>query len=184
MIVLDGPIICILVCNLLLQVASQQERKDAKDVLLAVMSQADTLARCVNDCLKVGRCAADVDDMQADRVQVADEEGDGGVGDVSSEERGLAARLTSERGVRLATPPSDKLVTITTSMNTNLTALLAIVQVIPFIWLGRSSGLVSPSPPATPSSLFCFVDTTLQDQEEEKQKLRKELQASQEQVRV
>ena len=55
--------VCILVCNLLLQVASQQERKDAKDVLLAVMSQADTLARCVNDCLKVGCCAADVDDM-------------------------------------------------------------------------------------------------------------------------
>ena len=34
-----------------------------------------------------------------------------------------------DRGVRLATPPSDKLVTITTNMNTNLTALLSILQV-------------------------------------------------------
>ena len=34
-----------------------------------------------------------------------------------------------DREVRLATPPSDKLVSITTNMNTNLTALLAILQV-------------------------------------------------------
>ena len=55
-----------------------------------------------------------------------------------------------DREMRLATPPSDKLVTITTNMNTNLTALLAI----------------------------------LQDQEEEKMKWRRELMATQEQVRA
>jgi len=52
--------------------------------------------------------------------------------------------------VRLASPPSDKLVTLTTSMNTNLTALLAIIQ----------------------------------EQEEEKQRWRRELLQSQEQVRA
>ena len=52
--------------------------------------------------------------------------------------------------MRLATPPSDKLVTITTNMNTNLASLLSI----------------------------------LQEQEEEKQRLRRELTASQEQVRA
>ena len=34
-----------------------------------------------------------------------------------------------DREVRLATPPSDKLISITTNMNTNLTSLLAILQV-------------------------------------------------------
>ena len=40
-----------------------------------------------------------------------------------------SAASAVDRGVRLATPPSDKLVTITTNMNTNLTALLSILQV-------------------------------------------------------
>jgi len=103
-------------------VANTDDRKDAKDVLLAVMSQADNLARCVNDCLKVsGEAEAGRDMFEA-----------------------------AERGVRLATPPSDKLVTITTNMNTNLTALLVIIQ----------------------------------EQEEEKQRWRRELLASQEQVRA
>ena len=46
-------------------------------------------------------------------------------------EAGAEASAASavDRGVRLATPPSDKLVTITTNMNTNLTALLSILQV-------------------------------------------------------
>merc|ERR1719318_1376792 len=104
-------------------VANTDDRKDAKDVLLAVMSQADNLARCVNDCLKV-----------------SDEESESG--------KDLAA--AGDRGIRLATPPSDKLVTITTNMNTNLTALLVIIQ----------------------------------EQEEEKQRWRRELLASQEQVRA
>ena len=99
-------------------VVGTEDRKDAKDVLLAVMAQADSLARCVNDCLKVS-------DQEPEAQPV-------------------------DREMRLATPPSDKLVTITTNMNTNLTALLAI----------------------------------LQDQEEEKMKWRRELMASQEQVRA
>jgi len=103
-------------------VAHTDDRKDAKDVLLAVMSQADNLARCVNECLKVSDAEAETNNLQ--------ESGD--------------------RGVRLATPPSDKLVTITTNMNTNLTALLVIIQ----------------------------------EQEEEKQRWRRELLASQEQVRA
>jgi len=104
-------------------VANTDDRKDAKDVLLAVMSQADNLARCVNDCLKVS---------------------DGEVG------TGRDLLDAGDRGMRLATPPSDKLVTITTNMNTNLTALLVIIQ----------------------------------EQEEEKQRWRRELLASQEQVRA
>ena len=84
-------------------VANTDDRKDAKDVLLAVMSQADNLARCVNDCLKVS-------DGETDTGRDLLDGGD--------------------RGVRLATPPSDKLVTITTNMNTNLTALLVIIQVV------------------------------------------------------
>jgi len=104
-------------------VANTDDRKDAKDVLLAVMSQADNLARCVNECLKVSD------------------------GDV---EAGKDILETGDRNVRLATPPSDKLVTITTNMNTNLTALLVIIQ----------------------------------EQEEEKQRWRRELIASQEQVRA
>jgi len=99
-------------------VVGTEDRKDAKDVLLAVMAQADSLARCVNECLKVS-------DPEVEAVPV-------------------------DREMRLATPPSDKLVTITTNMNTNLTALLAI----------------------------------LQDQEEEKMKWRRELMATQEQVRA
>ena len=83
-------------------VANTEDRKDAKDVLLAVMSQADNLARCVNECLKVS---------------------DGEL------EAGKDILETGDRNVRLATPPSDKLVTITTNMNTNLTALLVIIQV-------------------------------------------------------
>ena len=39
-----------------------------------------------------------------------------------------AEAVPVDRELRLATPPSDKLVTITTNMNTNLTALLAILQ--------------------------------------------------------
>merc|ERR1719431_2200193 len=104
-------------------VANTDDRKDAKDVLLAVMSQADNLARCVNECLKVS---------------------DGEM------EAGKDILETGDRNVRLATPPSDKLVTITTNMNTNLTALLVIIQ----------------------------------EQEEEKQRWRRELLASQEQVRA
>jgi hypothetical protein len=104
-------------------VANTDDRKDAKDVLLAVMSQADNLARCVNECLKVS---------------------DGEM------EAGKDIPETGDRNVRLATPPSDKLVTITTNMNTNLTALLVIIQ----------------------------------EQEEEKQRWRRELLASQEQVRA
>ena len=94
-------------------VMGTDDRKDAKDVLLAVMAQADSLAkyaylhqlfnnhitclnaRCVNECLKVS--------------------------DVEPEPK--------DREVRLATPPSDKLISITTNMNTNLTSLLAILQV-------------------------------------------------------
>ena len=49
--------------------------------------------------------------------------------DQEAAEPAAAAALPPDRGVRLATPPSDKLVTITTNMNTNLTALLAILQV-------------------------------------------------------
>merc|ERR1719376_251841 len=104
-------------------VANTDDRKDAKDVLLAVMSQADNLARCVNECLKVS---------------------DGEM------EAGKDILETGDRNVRLATPPSDKLLTITTNMNSNLTALLVIVQ----------------------------------EQEEEKQRWRRELLASQEQVRA
>eukprot|EP00092_Neocalanus_flemingeri_P029208 GFUD01031705.1.p1 GENE.GFUD01031705.1~~GFUD01031705.1.p1 ORF type:complete len:1324 (-),score=443.62 GFUD01031705.1:1464-5210(-) len=104
-------------------VANTEDRKDAKDVLLAVMSQADNLARCVNDCLKVSEGEADA---------------------------GRDLFDAGDRSVRLATPPSDKLVTITTNMNTNLTALLVIIQ----------------------------------EQEEEKQRWRRELLASQEQVRA
>ena len=70
--------------------------------------------------------------------------------DQEAAEPAAAAAPSPDRGVRLATPPSDKLVTITTNMNTNLTALLAI----------------------------------LQEQEEEKMKWRRELMASQEQVRA
>ena len=70
--------------------------------------------------------------------------------DQEAAEPAAAAAPPPDRGVRLATPPSDKLVTITTNMNTNLTALLAI----------------------------------LQDQEEEKMKWRRELMATQEQVRA
>ena len=60
--------------------------------------------RCVNECLKVSD--------ESDPPQQAE-----------------AAAVVPDRGVRLATPPSDKLVTITNNMNTNLTALLAILQV-------------------------------------------------------
>merc|ERR1719431_1212879 len=98
--------------------------KDAKDVLLAVMAQADCLARCVNECLKV-----------SDESEAGPE---------------ASAASAVDRGVRLATPPSDKHVTITTNMHTSLTALLSI----------------------------------LQDQEEEKQRWRRELAQSQEQVRA
>jgi len=90
-------------------------------VLLTVISQADTLARCVSDCLKV----------EHQEVEPVEQE-------------------QSSAHVRLASPPSDKLVTLTTSMNTNLTALLAIIQ----------------------------------EQEEEKQRWRRELLQSQEQVRA
>ena len=48
--------------------------------------------------------------------------------DQEAAEPAAAAAPPPDRGVRLATPPSDKLVTITTNMNTNLTALLAILQ--------------------------------------------------------
>ena len=60
--------------------------------------------RCVNECLKV-----------SDESETGPE--------------ASAAASGVDRGVRLATPPSDKLVTITTNMNTNLTALLSILQV-------------------------------------------------------
>ena len=63
------------------------------------------LCRCVNECLKV-----------------------------SDESEAAAAAPVPDRGVRLATPPSDKLVTITNNMNTNLTALLAILQVFHCIY--------------------------------------------------
>ena len=65
------------------------------------------MSRCVNECLKV-----------------SDESDQGG------QQQAEAAAVAPDRGVRLATPPSDKLVTITNNMNTNLTALLAILQVI------------------------------------------------------
>ena len=84
--------------------------------------------RCVNDCLKVSEDDSDQADVGAAVTDKSDK----------------------DRGVRLATPPSDKLVTITTNMNTNLASLLSI----------------------------------LQEQEEEKQRLRRELTASQEQVRA
>lgn len=103
-----------------LVVGSDEVRKDAKDVLLAVMSQADTLARCVNDCLRV------------------------------SEEREVPGGVTgAARSVRLATPPSDKLLSLTSGINTNLTALLTLIQ----------------------------------DQEEERQGMRRELLQSQERIR-
>ena len=57
-------------------------------------------------------------------------------------EAGPEASVASavDRGVRLATPPSDKLVTITTNMNTNLTALLSILQVSNIIRMGGALG--------------------------------------------
>ena len=54
-----------------------------------------------------------------------------------------------DRGVRLATPPSDKLVTITTNMNTNLTALLSILQVRHYqrVWQHREQLVCNNSSP-------------------------------------
>jgi len=104
-------------------VTTTEDKKDAKDVLLAVLSQADNLARCVNDCLKVADCEGEPCKDLSD---------------------------SGDRCLRLASPPSDKLVTIVSNMNTNLTALLGIIQ----------------------------------EQDEEKQKWRRELLASQEEVRA
>ena len=68
------------------------------------------LCRCVNECLKVSD--------ESDQPQ----------------QEAAAAAPVPDRGVRLATPPSDKLVTITNNMNTNLTALLAILQVFHYLY--------------------------------------------------
>merc|ERR1712018_297628 len=71
-------------------VTTEESRRDAKDVLLAVMGQADTLARCVNDCLRV-----------SEEKEVVSDGAAGG----------------SSRQVRLATPPSDKLLSLTSEIN-------------------------------------------------------------------
>jgi len=103
-------------------VTTEEARRDAKDVLLAVMGQADTLARCVNDCLRV-----------SEEKEVVSDGAAGG----------------SSRTVRLATPPSDKLLSLTSGINSNLTALLSL----------------------------------LQEQEDERQGMRRDLQSSQERIR-
>jgi len=103
-------------------VTTEETRRDAKDVLLAVMGQADTLARCVNDCLRV-----------SEEKEVVSDGAAGG----------------SSRTVRLATPPSDKLLSLTSGINSNLTALLSL----------------------------------LQEQEDERQGMRRDLQSSQERIR-
>jgi len=103
-------------------VTTEESRRDAKDVLLAVMGQADTLARCVNDCLRVSE----------EKEVLSDGAGAG-----------------SSRAVRMATPPSDKLLSLTSGINSNLTALLSL----------------------------------LQEQEDERQGMRRDLQSSQERIR-
>merc|ERR1712013_624954 len=84
-------------------VTTEESRRDAKDVLLAVMGQADTLARCVNDCLRVSE----------EKEVLSDGAGAG-----------------SSRAVRMATPPSDKLLSLTSGINSNLTALLSLLQIV------------------------------------------------------
>jgi len=91
---------------------------DAREVLLAVLAQAENLTSLVNQSLKV------------------------------TEEEGEASATAKEK--RFPGPPGDKLIAITTTMNQHLTSLLTIIQ----------------------------------DREEERERWRRELARSQEQVRA
>ena len=126
-------------------------RRDAKDVLLAVMGQADTLARCifprilivtsfyiwdhnhlyiwpfsliltrcVNDCLRVSEEKEVVSDGAAVGSRFVD---------MTMIAPTMVWRCLNSRTVRLATPPSDKLLSLTSGINSNLTALLSLLQV-------------------------------------------------------
>ena len=88
-----------------------------------------SMTRCVNDCLRVSEEKEVVSDGAAGGSRFVDHHDNDCDDDVDGDLSDLISMHLNIRTVRLATPPSDKLLSLTSGINSNLTALLSLLQV-------------------------------------------------------